>query len=47
MVSLMVCLINHFKYLFNYVYIFKTYFKKFLYNKDIKMDILYQKYIQN
>lgn len=30
-----------------YVYIFKTYFKKFSYNKDIKMDILYQKYIQN
>ena len=29
-----------------YVYISKTYFKKFSYNKDIKMDILYQKYIQ-
>ena len=29
------------------IYIFKTYFKKFSYNKDIKMDILYQKYIQN
>lgn len=29
------------------IYISKTYFKKFSYNKDIKMDILYQKYIQN
>ena len=51
-VHLMVYLTIHWWGYFNYfllgygIYISKTYFKKFVYNKDIKMDILYQKYIQ-
>ena len=49
MVYLMVHLTVHlWGYLLWYgIYISKTYFKKFSYNNDIKMDILYQKYIQN
>lgn len=46
---LIIYLLGYFNYfLLRYgIYISKTYFKKFSYNKDIKMDILYQKYIQN
>ena len=43
MVLLWCYLLGYFNYfLLRYgIYIFKTYFKKFSYNKDIKMNILY------